>query len=207
LAKEFVVFLNDSEEDFLLPTHRDNILQRKEGASPTTTDISIPQESQLPGKSIIPQQKDGATATTTQNSDPVTCTRIPTIEPATTSRVVKIHIEMEYDEKLQIARNKDINALVPFIEKAVNQKISPRDILKINKQELNGDVCLNNEKQTFRVSNIYALLGKIDTETGRKELEGRGFHRLAFFHVDSTQSESLTSPCLRNFCNKRLSNK
>lgn len=47
---------------------------------------------------------------------------------------------MEYDEKCQIAQNKDINELVPFIEKALNQKISPQEILEVNNQKLNKNV-------------------------------------------------------------------
>ena len=86
---------------------------------------------------IILQQNDEAFAISTDNSNPVTCTSISTIATATTQDV-QIHINMAPDEKYKIAMSRDINELIPYIEKEVFGKC--QDILEIHQNNMNRNI-------------------------------------------------------------------
>jgi hypothetical protein len=99
LAEEkFVVYLEDFEDDFFIPTDRDESIQIEDEASPIATENSNPQTV----KPTTSHQPKGYLATAT----PTTLTSTDTSPAAAVTEDIKLHIYLKDSTRAKIAKNK-----------------------------------------------------------------------------------------------------
>jgi hypothetical protein len=99
LAEEkFVVYLEDFEDDFFIPTDRDESIQIEDEASPIATENSNPQTV----KPTTSHQPKGYLATAT----PTTLTSTDTSPAAAVTEDIKLHIYLKDSTRAKIAKKK-----------------------------------------------------------------------------------------------------